>query len=234
MLRAALLLACLAVPPAQAAPAAGTPLPRARVVDAAAAALFASQGGRLEARALDEQVEPLLPPPGAVSVKARVAENTPLSRRMLVHVDVNVDAQHWRTMAVWFAVQAWRPVWVAREPVAAGQATSQGFFTVEQREITALSSPPWPAMQGLEGLRLRRAVDAGTVLTAAQVEFLPAVARNQPVRVQVNAGLVSLQAAGVALADARIGERVRVLNPASRESFAARVVADGLVVPEER
>jgi flagellar basal body P-ring formation protein FlgA len=147
---------------------------------------------------------------------------------------VSVGAQHWRTMPVWFAVRAWRPVWVAREPVAAGQATSQGFFTVEQREITALPSPPWPAGQGLEGLRLRRAVDAGAVLTAAQVELLPAVARNQPVRVQVNAGLVALQAAGVALADARIGERVRVLNPASRETFAARVVADGLVVPEER
>jgi flagella basal body P-ring formation protein FlgA len=213
----------------------GQPLPRTRIEDVAAAALVARQGGPIELRPLDEDgAADLTPPPGAVSLHARVAEGTALARRMVVSVDIHIDRQHWRTVPVWFAVRAWRPVWVARAPLAAGQVTRAEHFVVQQREVAALNALPVPSDRQLDAWRLRRSLERDAVLTVAQVEPLPAVARNQPVRVHVQAGHVELQAAGVALADARIGERVRVLNPASRESFAARVVAAGLVVAEER
>ena len=223
----------LAALPLQAAPA-GAPLTRAALVDAAAAALFASQGGQLEARPLDEPGEAALsPPPGPVALHARVVPGTALARRMLVHVDVHVGARHWRTWPVWFSVHAWRPAWVARSALAVGQPVGEQQFRVERAEVAGLASPPLPPGQPPQPLRLRRALEAGAVLTAQHVEPQPAVARHQPVQVQVQAGAVSLQASGLAMADARIGERVRVLNPASRESFNARVVAAGLVVVEE-
>lgn len=229
------LLACclLAALGAMAAPQ-GQALPRTRVVDAAAAALFASQGGALEAQPLDDGDDAVLPvPAGVVSLHPRIAAGTLPARRMVVVVDVQVDGRHWRTLPVWFVVRAWRPVWVARAPLAAGQVVDAAHFEREPRDVAALAAPALPLQQPLHGLRLRRPLDAGAVLTAALVEALPAVVRHQTVRVRVQAGPVLLQAPGVALADARIGERVRVLNPASRESFGARVVADGLVVAEE-
>jgi flagella basal body P-ring formation protein FlgA len=230
----ALLIACLglAALPLQAAEA-SVPLTRSRLVDAAAAALFGSHDGQLEARPLDEGDAALAPPPGALTLKARIAPGTALARRMLVHVDVHVGPQHWRTIPVWFAVRAWQPVWVARTALAAGQPVGDEHFRVERAEVAGLTSPALPTRQPPEPLRLRRALEPGTVLTALHVERQPAVARHQPVQVQVQAGAVSLQASGLAMADARIGEQVRVLNPTSRESFTARVVAAGLVVVEE-
>ena len=230
---AAVLALCALLDGARAAPP-GQTLARQRVVDKAAAWLFASQGGGLEARALDEGQGDLSLPGGAPTLHARLPAGTLLARRMVVNVDIEVDGRHWRTIPVWFAVQAWRPVWVARAPMAAGQPIGSEQFVVERREVAALASPALPGGQPLEGLQLRGALATGAVLTAAAIEARHAVARNQPVQVRVSAGHVELLTSGVALADARIGEPVRVLNPTSRQTYAARVVADGLVVAGER
>lgn len=225
-------LACLVIGVATGA-AAAPERAEQRLLDAAAAALFAAQGGGLEARPVGP-IDALAAPAGAIALQARVPEGTTLARRMVVNVDVVVDARHWRTLPVWFAVQAWRPVWVARAPLIPGQSAGAESFYAERREVTAFASPPLLADRPLDGLRLRSAMTAGAVLTAAQVEPRPAVARNQSVDVRVNAGPVELQTVGMALGDARIGELVRVLNPMSNESYAARVVANGLVVAGDR
>lgn len=210
------------------------PLAYERLQDAAAMALFAAHGGGLQARPVGDAEPALTLPRGAMALQARVPEGAALARRMVVNVEVRVDARHHRTVPVWFAVQAWRPVWVARSALAPGQLAGEDGFTAQPREVTAMASPPLQANQPLEGLRLRSAMTAGAVLTAAQVEARPAVARHQAVKVRVSAGPVELQLMGKALNDGRIGELVRVLNPSSNESFAARVVADGLVVAGER
>lgn len=205
-------------------------LPRQRLIDSAAALLFASQGGGLEAQALDGEGADLTPPPGVLTLRARQPSAATLARRMVVNVDIAVDGRHWRSVPVWFAVKAWRPVWVAQVPMAAGKPVDRELFVVERREVAALPTPPVPAAQGLQRLQLRGALAAGDVLRAAQVERRHAVQRNQAVQVRVTADHLELQMRGVALADARIGEPVRVLNPTSRQIFAARVVGDGLVV----
>lgn len=222
------LLATVLAGAAAAVPAAPVPA-RQQVVDVAAAALFARHGRGIEARPLDEAMPALDPPAGVLGLRARVPEGASLARRLVVNVDISVDGRHWRTEPVWFAVQAWRDVWVARVPLAAGQLASAANLVVERREAAASISPPLPASLPLDGLRLRQALPAGAVLTAAAVEPRPAVARQQSIEVRVSAGGIELQTTGVALADARIGELVKVLNPASKESFTARVLADGLV-----
>ena len=211
---------------------AGQALARVRLHDEAAAALFArfaKLGPGLELRPLAEAEGELQVPAGKLTLQARVPEGALLSRRMAVYVELKVDGRFWRLLPVWFAVQAWRPVWVARAPLAAGHEASAEAFTSERREVTAMASPALPATQPLDGLRLRQPMAAGAVLTAALVEARPAVARQQPVQVRVQAGPVELWTQGVALTDARIGEVVRVLNPSSQQSYAARVLADGLV-----
>lgn len=230
-----LLLLMMATPPVLALPAVrDQPVAHQRLLDAAATALFAAHGGGIDARPVGDAEAELAVPAGKVSLKARVPEGAVLSRRMVVNVDVDIDGRHWRTVPVWFAVQAWRAVWVARTPLKPGQLADTDAFTPERRDVTALASPPLAATQPLDGLRLRGPLAPGAVLTAAQVETRPAVARQQSVSVKVNAGPVELQTVGVALSDGRIGEVVRVLNPESMQSYAARVVADGLVVAGER
>lgn len=209
-------------------------LPQQRLLDAAAAALFAAHGGAIEARPLDDAEAELTLPAGTLRLQPRLPEGATLSRRMVVMVDVAVDAKHRRTVPVWFAVRAMRPVLVARAPLAAGQLPSETLFAAEPRDVAALPSPPWPLAQPLDGLQLRQPLPAGAVLTAAALVPRQAVARHQPVQVRVTTGAVMLTTSGVALSDARIGDIVRVMNPVSRESFPARVIADGLVAAGER
>jgi flagella basal body P-ring formation protein FlgA len=81
---------------------------------------------------------------------------------------------------------------------------------------------------------LRRPLDAGRPLLAAHVEQRPAVARNQTVEVKLVLGQIQLETAGVAMGDARVGEMVKVRNPANNQSFGATVVADGKVLIRAR
>ena len=87
-----------------------------------------------------------------------------------------------------------------------------------------------PASLSLDGLQLRRALEPGTVLTAAHVQPRPSVSRDDRVTVRVVQGTVTIETTGRALSDARIGELIKVSSTTSIEPYTARVVADGVVL----
>jgi flagellar basal body P-ring formation protein FlgA len=192
------------------------------------------RGLRAEVRAVAPLGELRLPASGARQVGARLPEHWAPARRMPVWLDVAIDGRAWRSVPVWFEVKAEQQVWLARESLPAGTALQAGDVQSAWFDITALATPALPASTPLDGLRLRRAVDAGRPLGAVAVEPRPAVLRNQPVDVKLELGAIRLQTAGIALADARLGEKVKVRSPAGHEPFVARVVAEGTVHVEAR
>lgn len=218
---------CVLIGAAGAAPVAAD-----RIEDAAALALFEAFGGGLELQPVGAGAAPQ--PPGAAALSARLPSGARLARRMVAYVDMTVDGQPWRSVPVWFAVRAPRPVLAARVALRAGEAPAADALQTELRDVTAYAAPTLAPDAPLSGLRLRAPLPAGAVLTQAHVEARPAVARHEVVQVTLRAGAVELETTGVALADARIGERLRVLNPASQQSYVARVVADGAVQAEAR
>ncbi len=82
----------------------------------------------------------------------------------------------------------------------------------------------------IDEMRLRRALEPGMSLAAANVEPRPPVARSEQVMVRVVQGAVTIETTATALADARVGEIVKVKNPNTNESYVARVVGPGTVV----
>lgn len=180
------------------------------------------------------RLEDLRLPAGAWQVSARLPEGWAPARRMCVWVDVEIGGRGYRSVPVWFVVKAQQSVHVALQNLRAGEPLREQAVAAQWVEVTALGSAPLAANAPLAGLRLRHAVEAGRPLPAAAVEPRPAVLRNRPVDVQVALGAVRLQTAGIALGDARLGEMVRVRNPASKEQFGALVVAEGTVRVEAR
>ncbi len=79
------------------------------------------------------------------------------------------------------------------------------------------------------GQGVRRAVPEGAPVPVDDLVVLPTVARGQLVRMEIEAPGLTVTATGVALADAGTGERVDVLNPASRRVVRASVLGPGLV-----
>ena len=106
-------LGCLFPPLAEGASAPAAP---EALFDSAAAALFAGQAAGFDARPLPLSVRL---PEGEIRLNPRLPAGARLAPRMVVNVDIEVDARHWRTIPVWFAVQSRGAPAVATSAMAA-------------------------------------------------------------------------------------------------------------------
>ena len=157
-----------------------------------------------------------------------------LAQRMSALVDVSVGGEIYTTVPVWFAVRATRSALLARVPLRPGEALRAEDFQVQAVDVAMQSSAVLPGDAALGGMRLRRGLEPGAVLSAAQVEARPPVARDERVAVRVVRGTVTIETTAQALADARLGEMTRVRNMSTNESYSARVVGDGVVLVSAR
>src|SRR5262249_15877789 len=133
------------------------------------------------------KIEPLMAPPGEVSFSPGACGRDSLAPRMCVKVDVLVDRPPYKSLAVWYKVQAYRNVLAAKIAVAAGAPFSAESFSIESRDVAA-SSAPVPVDGAPRGARLKHAVQAGQILLQNDLEPIPAVTRNQEVSVRIQAG----------------------------------------------
>jgi flagella basal body P-ring formation protein FlgA len=154
-------------------------------------------------------------------------EAAPLAPTMDVWIDVAVDGRYVRSVPVRFAVQAYRRVLAVRDAAEAGALLEPG-MTV-WREVDVARQPAALTALGPGRQRLRRSVEAGTVLTPASLAAAPAVARGDKLVLSLAAGAVSLQKRVEALQDGAVGQRVRVRPEQGAEPFEARVTGVGQV-----
>lgn len=102
------------------------------------------------------------------------------------------------------------------------------------------TSPPPAALSmarcdGLQALgRLKRALSAGAVLSANDLLPADAMFHRDPARVVVSVGAVQIEARGMVMADARVGQLVPVKVDGQPEVLRAVVVAPGEVHLMER
>jgi flagella basal body P-ring formation protein FlgA len=83
------------------------------------------------------------------------------------------------------------------------------------------------------GLALRRPLSTGDVVRSTDIGEKPAVAEMTPVSIRVKVGAVDISSNGVALANAQVGEQVKVRSNLSRQILLARVVGPQSVVVDE-
>ncbi|WKB51648.1 flagellar basal body P-ring formation chaperone FlgA [Eleftheria terrae] len=122
---------------------------------------------------------------------------------------------------------------VLNRPLARGAALGCADVSVQRRPVEMARADLWPLPCSLPaGTVLRRPLNEGDVLRRSDAGARPAVAQMQPVTIRVVAGAVVLESAGLALADAEVGDTVRVRPNISRQAVDARVVGPQAVVLE--
>ncbi len=104
-------------------------------------------------------------------------------------------------------VRLWDSAWVVVSPVERGEVLSAERFSRSWQDVTDLAV--WSGRNFAE-VRARRTLRPGTALSHDAVESLPLILRGRPVTVAAAAGGIKVSRTGVALADARLGEPVRV------------------------
>ncbi|MGJ7574310.1 flagella basal body P-ring formation protein FlgA [Variovorax sp. RB2P76] len=175
-----------------------------------------------------------------------------LAKRQSVWVDLWVNDRFVRTVPVGFEVSVFAPGYVAAHDLVAGQTVDLshrdgGQLMVRDVEWSGRASPPVRtappvdndaqssgAVQGdspstRAALRLRRPVTAGSALTRADVEEVPAIARGDYATLHAFQGAIELESRVEVLQDGIVGQPVRVKLPGASSAIMAKVTAPGQV-----
>jgi len=168
-------------------------------------------------------------PEGKVEVKAELLGSVAGSSR-LVKVTAWVDGQPRASQTICYRLQRFGEVLVARKPIDRGQPIKEDAVALQRREITiGGADEPCDRTADLLGLRARRTLRPGDILTLSAVEKAPAIKRGEKARVTVICGAIRISAEAIACADAAAGSTVRLKSAYSDETFVAQIDEEGRI-----
>ena len=147
---------------------------------------------------------------------------------MLVRCRLNADNEQVAEVTLILRASLWRDAWVARQPLAAGEAFDPALLDVRhidlfrEREVV-------PAAVGDRSYIFTRSVAAGHLLTWRDLSRRPLVKKGQLVEVSAVDGLLVVTMKALAMENGAQGDTVTVRNPDSRKDFSALVVDENHV-----
>jgi flagella basal body P-ring formation protein FlgA len=195
-------------------------------VQAVRSALHPPAGGRLRLRA--QPVDPRLQLRACGgALEGRVTQTPARGGRIAVQVACP-DPGGWK-LFVTVDAEIMAPVAVAARDLPRGVALSSGDLVLETRELARL---PWGHVSALEpliGQVLRRPIRAGEAVPPSAASAPPLVRTGERVVIESGSGPISVRIDGVALADGRAGDRVRVRNLGTSRIIEGRVEGEGHV-----
>lgn len=134
----------------------------------------------------------------------------------------------WR-MFVTASVSISGPALVAARPLARGERITADMVTIQSVMVNASRRGVLGKADDVEGMEVRRPVNAGSVITPDLLAAPDAVERGDHVIISAKSGGFSVTSRGKALANASVGEQVLVENLRSSRTVRANVIAPGRV-----
>jgi flagella basal body P-ring formation protein FlgA len=127
----------------------------------------------------------------------------------------------------WFAVAGFRPVLVSTHALEIRSAIEARDAAFEERDVLVLGCEPLSSLDPATRWRTTRRLGTATPLCAGDLERVPDVERDRPVTLTTQRGAVRVSRLLTAAADARAGERVRLLDRNSGDTLIAIVTGPG-------
>ncbi len=127
------------------------------------------------------------------------------------------------------AVETEAPVLIARYALPRDATLTAADFQLVTRRVPGLISSYFTDLSTLAGQRLKRPLPAGDALALDALAPALLIRRGQQVVLLARASGVEVRVAGVALADARASDHIRVQNVSSQRIVEGVVRADGVV-----
>ena len=185
-----------------------------RVAERTVLSQAASGAGRLSASAaaLDPRLQLAA---CAVPLRGQLAGDGQL--REAVSVAVRCEQPVRWTVYVRVAVRAEVPVLVARHLVPQGATLAAADLEQRTQQVEGTGSRYPASLQAIGGVRLRRPLAAGELVSSDMLEQLPLIRRGQQVTLLARSPGLDIRVAAQALADGRADERIRVQNLNSRQ-----------------
>lgn len=133
------------------------------------------------------------------------------------------------TVYVSAEVKVMRPVAVAARPLSANHVLSQKDVKIERRDIASLRQGYMAETSALTGLVIRHSMPVGAIFQQNHLRAQAIVKRGEQVTLIAGVGGMEVRVSGTSLADASIGQRVKVKNNTSERVVEGIVDAPGVV-----
>ncbi len=139
------------------------------------------------------------------------------------------DSPGWKIF-VPVAVRREAQVVVVNGPVRMGQAIAPGQLIVQKRDLGGTDGATFASPDQLAGAIAARALSAGDIVTASDLQQGQPLRRGDPVVLVSRVAGAEIRMPGVALGSAQVGQRVAVQNTASNKVIRGRLSSEPGVV----
>lgn len=186
------------------------------------------EGDRIEVQTR-WQGDILLPHAGPVEFDVKPLSSRPFRGPRVVRVEITLDGAIFKVLTLTVDTRLYRQVLVSTQTVRRGAVLSEEMVELAERDITGLRHGWFDELEDLRGMRARRPISYGDVVSRRHLEAIPVVHRGDEVLLTLESENMQLSARGVALQDGGIGTRIRVKSTDSGKVLSGLVIEAGMV-----
>ncbi|MGB1090824.1 MAG: flagellar basal body P-ring formation chaperone FlgA [Oceanobacter sp.] len=144
---------------------------------------------------------------------------------------MSCDSPRWQyNLAV--QLRVWHKVAILTRNLSSDETLTPELVHFAEQDIGELSQGYLLEGDSLVGMVSKRPLRAGTLLNKTLLQQPTVVQRGDRIKIQIRRSGLAIETSGVALADGRIDETIRVKNPRSGKVLQARVLESGRVLVE--
>lgn len=170
---------------------------------------------------------PFMLPKGKLAMEV-VPSNPTILKSSSFSLLFRVNGKVEKNFSVPGELKALAPVIIATDSLPRGSLLTPANTQEAVKDLTRHDNP-CTNLRRILGKRLKRTVRAHDVIHSSDVEIPPLIQRGQVVKIIIRTGNMHLSATGVARADGKQGEIIRVRNARSNKLIQGRVTASGTV-----
>jgi flagella basal body P-ring formation protein FlgA len=172
---------------------------------------------------------PLRMPSGRLSMEISLPKSRDLLGKVPVSVNFLINERFHKRVWTHATISAFDDVVVTRRPLGRLKPITGEDVVLEPVDLASVRTDFFTDVDDVVGQRMRRSVDAKTILTRTMVEQPPLVRRGDVVLIVAESSGLRITTMGEVRQKGREGDRVKVLNLASQKTLYARVL-DGRTV----
>lgn len=126
-------------------------------------------------------------------------------------------------------VTIYREIPIALRDIARGEVISENHIGTNVVNVSSIRQAFLADTQAIVGKEAKRNIGSGEPFRTALLDAPTAVKRGELVTLESLAGSIKVSSAGTAMADGRVGQKIRVRNNSSERIVSGIVVSQGLV-----
>ncbi len=128
-----------------------------------------------------------------------------------------------------YRIKKYEKVLIINDLVTRNTLVAENMFHVERTDVTRLKECPIYDFSEISGLRAKRNLRRGKILTTASLEKVPDIIFGNNLAIIYGSGSFRVSAEGIALQNGSIGEMIKVKNVQSKKIIRGRISEKGVV-----